>query len=85
MFYGKRIKELESRVFSLNIKVQELENKLNKLAETERLQTAEIGKLYEQLAAKDVENAPETKPSKQKKSPHHKPKKNGKENTETAE
>jgi uncharacterized coiled-coil protein SlyX len=71
MFYGKRIKELESRVTALQTKVEALDKKVREFARRTDEQVKELEKLFEQQAAEKV------KPNKKVVS---KPKKNGKEN-----
>ena len=73
MFNTKRIKELESRVDSLEQRVKEL---AHNVAE----QVLEIDKLYSLFVNQVAANVQQPKPK-----PKYKPKKNGKENPKASE
>lgn len=79
MFYGKRIKELESRVTALQTKVEALDKKVREFSRKAEEQTKELDKLFLLFEQQAAEKA---RPNRKV---VNKPKKNGKKNPSSAE
>lgn len=76
MFYGKRIKSLETRVEQLTQRVIDLTNMTDRLVKEVSEQSREIDSIY-LLLEQHAQAKAQAKPK-----PNRRPKKNGKENTE---